>query len=140
MNEVCKTTITVLDSKGRKHTATIPLLVLPSSTTDVIVGLPHILLAAFGDLFRDMIDVAITEAKGLAATLDFLDATADYYKDIPPEPSPWNYGTELEAIEEIEVELPSSFPWQLHYMELTYEDALKEYYAGPNRCRQPTLD
>ncbi len=66
------------------HTATIPLLVLLSSTTDVIVGLPHI-LASFGDLFRDMIDVAITEAEGIATTLDFLDATADY-KDIPPEP------------------------------------------------------
>jgi hypothetical protein len=58
VDEVCRTTITVIDSKGKKHTATIPLLVLPSSTTDVIVGLPHI-LAAFGDLFRDMIDVAI---------------------------------------------------------------------------------
>ena len=84
------------------------------------MGLPHI-LAAFGDLFRDMINVAITEAEGLATTLDFLEATADY-KDIPPEPPPWTYGTELEAIEEIEVDLPSSFPWQLHYMEMPYED------------------
>ena len=39
VDEVCKTTITVIDdSKGKKHTATIPLLVLPSSTTDVIVA------------------------------------------------------------------------------------------------------
>ena len=127
VDEVCKTTITVIDSKGKKHTATIPLLVLPSSTTDVIVGLPHI-LASFGDLFRDMIDVVITEAEGIATTLDFLDATADY-KDIPPEPPPWTYGTELEAIEELEVDLPSSFSWQLHYMEMSYEDALEEYYA-----------
>ena len=127
VDEVCKTTITVIDSKGQKHTATIPLLVLPSSTTDVIVGLPHI-LAAFGDLFRDMIDVAITEAEGIATTLDILEATADY-KDIPPEPPPWTYGTELEAIEEIEVDLPSSFPWQLHYMEMPYEEALQEYFA-----------
>ena len=60
VDEVCKTTITVIDSKGQKHTATIPLLVLlPSSTTDIIVGLPHI-LSAFGDFFRDMMDVAIT--------------------------------------------------------------------------------
>ena len=61
VEEVCTATITVIDSKGHKHKATIPLLVLPSSTTDIIVGLPHI-LAAFGDLFRDMIDVAIMEA------------------------------------------------------------------------------
>ena len=117
VDEVCKTTITVIDTKGQKHTATIPLLVLPSSTTDVIVGLPHT-LAAFSNLFRDMIDVTITEAEGLATTLDFLEATADY-KDIPPEP-PWTYGTELEAIEEIEVDIPISFPLQLHYMEMHF--------------------
>ncbi len=98
-----------IDSKGKKHTATIPLLVLPSSTTDVIVGLPHILVA-FGDLFQDMIDVAITEAEGIATTVDFLDAIADY-KDIPPEPPPWTYKTELEAIVELEVDLPYPFSW-----------------------------
>jgi len=59
---------------------------------------------------------------------DFLDATADY-KDIPPEPPPWVYGTELEAIEELEVDLPSSFSWQLHYMEMSFEDALEEHCA-----------
>jgi hypothetical protein len=75
-----------------------------------------------------MIDVAITEAEGIATTLDILEATADF-KDIPPEPPPWTYGTELEAIEEIEVDLPSSFPWQLHYMEMPYEEALQEYFA-----------
>ncbi len=123
VDEVCKTTITVIDSKGKNFTATIPLLVLPSSTTDVIVGLLHI-LAAFGDLFRDRIDVAITEAEGIATTLDFLNATVDY-----TEPPPWIYGTELEAIEELEVDLSSSFSWQLHYMEMSYEDALEEYYA-----------
>ena len=117
----------LIQKQGNKHTATIPLLVLPSSTTDVIVGLPQI-LAAFGDLFRDMIDVAITEAEGIASTLDILEATADY-KDIPPEPPPWTYGTELEVIEEIEVDLPSSFPWQLNFMEMPYEEALKEYFA-----------
>ena len=127
VDEVCKTTITVIDSKGKKHTATIPLLVLPSSTTDVIVGLPHI-LAAFGDLFRDMIDVAIDEAEGIATTLDILEAAADY-KDIPPEPPPWVYGKEPEAIEDIEVELPASFPWHLQYMEMPYEEALEEYFA-----------
>ena len=77
VDEVCKTTITVIDSKGQKHTATIPLLVLPSSTPDIIVGLPHI-LSAFGDFFRDMMDVAITEAGGIVTALSFLDATADY--------------------------------------------------------------
>jgi hypothetical protein len=127
VDEVCKTTITVIDSKGKKHTATIPLLVLPSSSTDVIVGLPHI-LAAFGDLFRDMIDVAITEAEGIETNMGILEATADY-KDIPPEPPPWVYGKEPEAIEEIEVELPASFPWHLHYMEMPYEEALEEYFA-----------
>ena len=144
VDEVCSrtTTITVIDSKGKKHTATIPLLVLPSSTTDVIVGLPHI-LAAFGDLFQDK---TITEVEeGIATTVDFLDAIADY-KDIPPEPPPWTYETELETIEELEVDLPSSFScWQLHYMEMSYEDALEEYYAlfhghinpeffGPDKC------
>ncbi len=89
MRSVGRTTITVIDSKGKKHTATIiPLLVLPSSTTDVIVGLPHIL-----DLFRDMIDVANTEAESIATTLDFLEATVDY-TGIPLEPPPWTYGTE----------------------------------------------
>ena len=43
--------------------------------------------------------------------------------------SSWTYGTEFEAIEELEVDLPSSFSWQLHYMEMPYEDALEEYYA-----------
>ena len=75
-----------------------------------------------------MIDVAITEAEGIASTIDILEATADY-KDIPPELPPWTYGTELETIEEIEVDLPSSFPWQLHYMEMPYEAALQEYFS-----------
>ena len=102
VDEVCNTTMTIIDSKGNKHTATIPLLVLPSSTTDVIVGLPHI-LTAFGDLFRDIIDIAITEAEALALSLNTLEAIADY-KDIPPEPPPWAYERELEAIEDIEVD------------------------------------
>ena len=122
VDEVCKTTIMVIDSKGKKCTATIPLLVLPSSSTDIIVGLPHI-LAAFGDLFRDMIDLAITEAEGIETSLGILEATADY-KDIPPEPPPWVYGKEPEAIEEIEVELPASFPWYLHYMVCPSDGAL----------------
>jgi hypothetical protein len=49
-----------------------------------------------------------------------LEATADY-KDIPPEPPPWTYGTEIEAIEELEVNLPSSFSLQLYYIEMPYE-------------------
>ena len=40
VDEVCKTTITIIDSKGNKHTATIPLLVLPLSWAYLISWRP----------------------------------------------------------------------------------------------------
>jgi hypothetical protein len=75
-----------------------------------------------------MIDVAITEAEGVTTALGILETAADY-KEIPPEPPPWVYGTEPEAIEDIMVELPCSFPWHLHFMEMPYKDAVDEYYS-----------
>ena len=126
IEELLTAEITVLDSKGVGHTKTVPLLVLPSSCTQVIIGLPQI-IGLFGSLFRDMIDEAISAAEELAS-IAALDLTSDT-RIIQPEQPPWTH-PDIEAPEDAEFPLPCSHSFHLHYMEMSTEDALNEYRSS----------
>jgi hypothetical protein len=121
ITEICHIELTILDSHSKPHVQVVPLLVLPSCGTDIIIGLPQI-ISSFGSLFINMIDTAITSA----ARVPCLNAL-DLSSDIPTELPPWAGTDGSEGPEEDAVALPTSFGWHLHYMEMPHEEALKEY-------------
>jgi len=127
ITEVCHLELSILDSSNKPHARVVPLLVLPSCGTDIIIGLPQI-IASFGPLFMNMIDCAITSATSSfqQSSLNTLDLSTDV-SHLPTVPPPWDGTDSSDGPEEDAVELPTSFGWHLHYMEMPYEEALQEY-------------
>jgi len=108
--------IVFVNGTGQYHRAVIDFCVFDMSTNDAIIGLPSILMH-FHVLFKDMIDSAVIDLDN-QSSLSLLDGIY-----------PWTKPVDLEAPEDIATELPSSFPEPLHYMEMSTEDAVKEYLS-----------
>jgi len=130
ISEMCILDLSVTDSLGKLHSESVQLSVLPDCCSDVIIGLPQI-ISQFGDLFRDMIDTAIKTFQKRAsemATLAVVDINTSF-SHLPVSPPVWNSEDLTEAPEEADMTPPSSYPWQLHFMEMSYDEALLEYQA-----------
>lgn len=108
--------IVFVDGSGQSHRAVIDFCVFDMNTNDAIIGLPSILMH-FHVLFKDMIDSAVIDLDH-QTSLSHVDGVY-----------PWTKPVDLEAPEDIDTELPSSFPEPLHYMEMSTEDAVKEYLS-----------
>jgi hypothetical protein len=124
ITEICHIELSIPDSYGVRHSKVVPLLVLPSCNTDIIIGLPQI-IGSFGQLFVNMIDTAISTAADYSR-LNALDLSSDTLQ-LPTVQPPWYGDDNSEGPEEDNVEIPCSFPWHLHYMEMPYAEALLEY-------------
>lgn len=107
-----------IDDNEGEHRATIDFCIFDTSGNDMIIGLPSI-IKDFHILFKSMIDIAVDACINVSnpsatSTLNHLT-------------SPWTKPIEEEAPEDIATELPSSFPYALHFMEMSPEEALEEY-------------
>jgi hypothetical protein len=131
--------VTFSDDQGKQYTGSVLFWVLPEMNHEMIVGLPAI-LRHFSELHKRMIDAAIevyastfpntaphsqlnwdNHTKNKTATVDNIEMQ-------PGETGhPWTLLPEEIAPEDEATELPSSFPDALHYMEMSYEDAVQEY-------------
>ena len=106
------------DPNGTINGARLRLFVLPNSHNDMVIELPAI-VAYFDLFFLDMIKIAMEEYAGqhsISATFGHLT-------------NPWSLPSQAEAPEDIETPLPCSFTDALHYMEMPYEDAVKEFIS-----------
>ena len=106
----------------REHCGIVRFYVFETMDNDVIIGLPAI-VKYFSPLLKQMIDNAVDMEVNPSLSSQAVDAisSAPQY--------PWTHSIEEDAPEDIATDLPSSFPYALHYMEMTSEEALKEYLA-----------
>ena len=110
---------------GIEHSATVTFCVFPTTSNDMIIGLPAI-VDNFSELLKEMIDEAV--ARKLAeVNSNKLISNISTTEGIDPSPrSPWTH-VDLDAPEDIATDLPCSFSYALHFMEMTTEEALKEF-------------
>ena len=121
--------------EGHEFAQEIKCHIVETLSTEIIVGLPHIILH-FLELFVKMLQTAVERAMNPQdAVLDVNAVHAYGDDDFAPEDripgeiyEPWTH-IEQEAPEDDEIGLPCSFSYALHYMEVSYEDALIEYEA-----------
>jgi hypothetical protein len=130
IDKVVRLPISFTDSIGHIHSSIVPFCVLPSATSDLIIGLPHI-IRNFGSLLVDMLTVAMDKLN----VVSFLSPPPYIAIDVfaaPPIASPdlaypWTSEFTLEAPEDAATPLPCSFSDALHYMEMSVEESRKEY-------------
>lgn len=112
---------------GEPHQATLRFLVLPNlSTNDAIIGLPSI-IEHFLPLFKELLDQALSAfphtafpATPTVASVDADDTSLQY---------PWTVPISITAPEDDDTPAPSSFPYALHFMTRSRDEAYAEYRA-----------
>ena len=114
--------VSFIGNDGVEHSATLTFCVLPTTSNDMIVGLPAI-VDNFSELLKEMIDEAVA-SKVAEATYSISNLSQGNGDSSTR--SPWTH-IDLEAPEDIATDLPCSFPYALHFMEMSIEEALKEY-------------
>lgn len=139
-------------SHSKRHTATVTFTVFPNTgNNDIILGLPAILLH-FSQLHKDMIDAAVANImKQTAQYIHYMETRMNdsMLHPIPSsEPiihfdstlitSPWSQ-LDSEAVEDTDTPLPSSFPDVLHFMEMSYEEAVEEFHAAFDKQVDPNF-
>lgn len=120
ITEVLHLTVVFTDDSGQDHRAVEDYFVLPGSSNNMVVGLPSI-LSRYGKFFIRMLESAMDEYEGPPShALSSVDGHLLY---------PWSAPLDLEAPEDLDTPLPCSFTDALHFMEMPYEDAKKEYFS-----------
>ena len=104
-----------------EHLDTVTFCVLPTCNNDMIIGLPAI-VDSFSTLLKEMIDTAVARKVAEPNLSVIKDILSDTMRE------PWSH-IDLEAPEDLDTELPCSFPYALHYMEMSPEAALEEYIS-----------
>ena len=121
--------------KGREFSQEIKCHVVDTLSTEMIVGLPHIILH-FLELFVSMLETAVERAMKPQDTALGVNAVHAYGNEDfiaeEKEPGelyePWTFIDE-EAPEDDDIGLPCSFSFAIHYMEMSHEEAVSEYLA-----------
>lgn len=111
--------ITFIDGKGNPHTARIKFIVLPESNNNMVIGLPAILVH-FGSLFMDMLSSAMHEYSEEPSHM-----FSQIEDDLRP---PWSRAPDADAPEDAEIPHPCIFTDVLNFLEITPEEARKEYF------------
>jgi hypothetical protein len=101
VSEVAVLEVTFCDAQGAAHSARIRFYVLPGSNNDLVIGWPAI-IAHFGKLFMDMLQIAMDEYAG-----DPSHAISGIEEELR---TPWTIPPEEDAPEDIATALPCSFP------------------------------
>jgi len=111
--------VTFVDGSGKNHSAKVEFFVLPESNNIMVVGLPAIVMH-FGTLFMDMLNGAMREYTG--EPLHNLTNVTDDLRQ------PWSRPPDIEAPEDSATEHPCIFTNVLNFLEITPEEARKEYF------------
>lgn len=120
VRELALLTVVFRDTKDRDHTAKVRFYVLPGASNDMVIGCPAI-IGCFGRLFMQMLQVAMDEYAGQPSmSLSGVDEELR---------TPWSIPPEEDAPEDAQTEIPCSFPGPLHFMEMSVEDARKEFFS-----------
>ena len=109
-----------IDEDGKEHRATITPCIFDTTGNDLIIGLPSI-ACNFSSLFKCMLDNA---TKNMINTEDKISAM-----ELKP---PWKNKPDELAPEDEETPLPCSFTSALHFMEISFEQALQEFKSQIN--------
>jgi len=150
-NHIMTVPISFTGAHEKKHSALVTFTVFPNTgANDIILGLPAI-LSHFSELHKEMIDDAVAnimrqtvnyihfmETRLSNSTLHPVSADTKIHFDPALIKSPWSQ-LDSEAIEDIETPLPSSFPDALHFMEMSYEEAVEEFYSSFDKQVDPTF-
>ena len=104
-----------VDDSGKEHRATIKPCIFDTTGNELIIGLPSI-ASNFPQLFKEMLDEATKTFSG-----------EDNLTTIAELKPPWTSKPEEIAPEDSETPLPCSFTSALHFMEMSFEEALEEY-------------
>ena len=104
---------------GTDYYGVVDFRVLPTCSNDLIIGLPAI-IRYFGQLLKDMLQNA------------FDKLFDDHLHNMVPNSiddlvEPWSTQFNEEAVEDLETPLPCSFAEALHFLEMTYDEAVDEY-------------
>jgi hypothetical protein len=118
IDEYAILTVTFQGLGSNKFVGSARFWILKSCSHDMIVGLPAI-LTDYLQLHKDMLESAFSAGSRGPSQLNLIEG------DIK---QPWSVQQETEAPEDLDTPLPCSFSWVLHYMEMSHDDALKEYH------------
>lgn len=112
-------TVQFNDAVGQQHSAQVRFYVLPGSSNQMVIGLPAI-VTGFSSLFMEMMQSAVDEYAGDPShTISVVNDTLL---------SPWSNPVSEEAPEDESTPLPCSFTDALHFMEMSPEEAKREYF------------
>ena len=103
-----------IDDADYEYLAHLPFCIMQMASNDMILGLPAI-IKYFTPLLMSMIHSAQHPEQ------------LNYLEDKIIEP--WSEPTSIIAPEDEKTPLPCSFPAVLHFMEISYEEAVKEYMS-----------
>jgi len=130
ISEVLHLTVVFTDDSGQEHRAVEDYFVLPGSSNSMVVGLPSI-LSRYGKFFLRMLESVMDEYDGEPShALSSVEGDLHY---------PWSAPLDLEAPEDLDTPLPCSFSDALHFMEMSYEDAKKEYFGQIDQHVSPAF-
>jgi hypothetical protein len=111
VDETIQLPVSFIDNNLKEHIAEVNFVVWEMNDMNMIIGLPDI-LNHYLDVFIEM----------LKSKEDSEEDTR--FNNLQ---SPWSLPIQEEAKEEIDTPLPSSFSGPLHFLELSHEEAIKEY-------------
>ena len=124
-----------IDRNEVLHSATVNFPVFDMTNNDAIIGLPDI-VNSFHKLFIDMLSDAV-DSIPIDNDTKVHDDNNTYFGNINinienvdiAATTPWASISNDTAPEDYDTPLPSSFPDYLHYMEMSVEEAMKEYLS-----------
>jgi hypothetical protein len=122
INEAYVLSITFKDRNGSPHTGESLFWVLPESNHEMIIGLPAI-IKHYSIILTQMIETAAVRFQ------DCSSPTECQLTSISDLQTPWTLVPEAEAPEDMATDLPCSFTYALHYLEMPYEQAVEEYHG-----------
>ncbi len=107
-----------MDELDNTYSAELPFCVFEMESNEMIIGLPAI-LRHFSPVLVSMLYSACHEERTMLNNLLPFDKLIE----------PWDEPIGVEAPEDMETNLPCSFPTVLYFMEISHEEAIKEYLS-----------
>jgi hypothetical protein len=118
VNECCELRLVFTASNGMKYNFISKYLILDDLSHDIIIGLPDIVIH-LSEFFKERIDVALDSHRNKLININSSDSLL----------LPWSIPPALDAPEDLEAPLPCSFSYALHFMEMTHDEATKEFFS-----------
>jgi len=119
--------ITFVDDQGKDNSGQIDAIVWTMPKLDFILGLPDV-LRNFLPMFVQMLNDAQFSLTQVTTELEDTDVRENKELLKPNEKILWSDGETIEAPEDAETPMPSHFDPVIQFMEIPYDEAIKEYH------------